>query len=181
MQALLVAQPRDVGFREPDRQVGRLIVVAAAEDLAAPINPRQSLAVGQRNVQPDGADFAFETAIDQRQKPLAAHSRNGRQGDALRITQHVVIEARPCDRIEQIDLIHHLDQPVFSGVVEPEIDQHAKHVPALRLTVGMINVADMDNDVGLGDLLKGRSEGGNEMSGQVRDEADRVRQNRSTP
>ena len=50
MQALLVAQPRDVGFREPDRQVGRLIVVAAAEDLAAPINPRQSLAIGQRDV-----------------------------------------------------------------------------------------------------------------------------------
>ena len=77
MQALLVAQPRDVGFREPDRQVGRLIVVAAAEDLAAPINPRQSLAVGQRNVQPDGAEFAFETAIDHCQKHLAPLPRDG--------------------------------------------------------------------------------------------------------
>ena len=40
MQALLVAQPRDVGLREPDRQVGRIIVVAPAENLAMPINPR---------------------------------------------------------------------------------------------------------------------------------------------
>jgi len=50
MQALLMAQPRNVGLRELDREMRRLIVVAAAEDLAAPINPRQSLAVGQRDV-----------------------------------------------------------------------------------------------------------------------------------
>ena len=60
MQALLVAQPRDVCLREPDRQVGRITVVAPAKNLAVPINPRQSLAVAQRDVQSDCADFAFE-------------------------------------------------------------------------------------------------------------------------
>ena len=65
MQALLVAQPRYVGLGEPHRQVGGLIVVASTEDLAAPINPRQSLAISQRDVQPDRADFGFESAIDQ--------------------------------------------------------------------------------------------------------------------
>ena len=66
MHALLVMQPRDVGLGEPDRQMCHLIVVTPAEDLAASINPRQSLAVGQRDIQPDGADLAFEAAIDQR-------------------------------------------------------------------------------------------------------------------
>jgi len=179
MQALLVAQPRDVGFREPDRQVGRLIVVAPAEDFAALIDPRQSLAVAQRDVQPDGADFGFEPAIDQRQKAIAALSCDSRQRDALRITQHVVLEARPRSRVDEIDLVHHLDQPAFDGFAEPEIDEHAKHVPALGLAVRMISVADMDDDVGFDDLLEGRPEGGDEMGRQVRNEADRVRQDRS--
>ena len=144
----------------------RFIVVAPAEYLAVPINRRQSLVVGQRDVQPDGADFAFEPAIDQRQKRIAALSRNGRQRDALRITQHVVLKARPRGRVDEIDLVHHLDQPAFDGFTEPEIDQHAEHVPALGLAVGMISVADVDDDVGFGDFLEGRPEGGDEMVGR---------------
>ena len=50
MQTLLVAEPRNVGLGEPHREVRSLVVVAAAENLAAPINPRQSLAIGQRDV-----------------------------------------------------------------------------------------------------------------------------------
>ena len=60
MQALAVAQARNVGFRKPHRQVGRLIVVTAAEHLAMPVDPRQGLAVGQRYVEPQDAGFAFE-------------------------------------------------------------------------------------------------------------------------
>ena len=66
MQALLVTQPRDVGFGEADRQVGRLVVVAPAENFAVPINPRQGFAVGQRNVQPHATDIVVEATVDQR-------------------------------------------------------------------------------------------------------------------
>ena len=66
MQALLVAQPRDIGLGKPNRQVGCLAVVAATKDFAVPINPRQGLAVSQRDVQPDRAAFACEPPIDKR-------------------------------------------------------------------------------------------------------------------
>ena len=109
MHALLVMQPCDVGFGEPDRQMCHLIVVTPAEDLAAAINPRQSLAVGQRDIQPDSAEFTFEPAINQRQELLAALSRDRRQRDPVRITQRGVLKARPRGRVEEIDLVHHLD------------------------------------------------------------------------
>ena len=66
MQTLLVAQPLDVHLGKPDPHVGRLVVVAPTEDLAMPINPRQRLTIRQWDVQPDGADFGLEPAIDQR-------------------------------------------------------------------------------------------------------------------
>ena len=45
----------------------------------------------------------------------------------------------------------------------------------------MMRVADMDDDVGFGDLFEGRAEGGDEMGRQVGDEADRVGQDRLAP
>ena len=175
MQALLVAQPRDVGLREPDRQVCRIIVVAPAENLAMPINPRQSLAVAQRDVHSDSADFAYEPAIDQRHKRLAAFPGNGRQRNALRIAQRVVLEPHPGGGVNEIDLVHHFDQPALDGFAEPEIAENVENVPALVLAVSMIDVADLDDDVGFGDFLEGRSKGGDEMCRQIRDEAHRVR------
>src|SRR5262249_20595018 len=89
VQTLLVAQPRDVGLGEPDRQVRRLMVVATAQDLAVPINPRQSLAVSQRDIQSDSAEFVFEPMIDQLQKSRTALSGDGGERDAVRIAQGV--------------------------------------------------------------------------------------------
>ena len=83
---LLVAQSRNVYFGEPDRQVGRLIVVAPAEDLPVPINPPQSLAVGQRDIQPHGTNIAFEPAIDQCQEILAALSGDRRDCNPVRLS-----------------------------------------------------------------------------------------------
>ena len=68
--------------------------------------------------------------------------------------------------------------PSSTGSIEAEIDEHGQHVVALRLAVGMMRVADMDDDIGFGDLFERGAEGGDEMGRQVRDEADRVRQDR---
>ena len=46
VQPLVVAQPRNVGVGEPNRKVGRHVVVTPAEHLAVPVNPCQGLAVG---------------------------------------------------------------------------------------------------------------------------------------
>jgi len=181
MRTLLVAQPRDVGLGKPDRQVGGLMVVAAPQDLAALIDPRQSLAIGQRDIQSNSSEFVFEPMIDQLQECLATLSRDGRQRDAVRIAQGMVREARPRHGIEEIGLVHHLDHPVFDRIAAPELGEHAEHIPALGLAVGMIGVTDMDDDIGFGDLLEGRPEGGDKMGGQIRNEADRVRQDNGPP
>ena len=46
MQSLLVAQAGQVSFGQADRQVGGLAVVAAAQDLAVPVDPSECFAVG---------------------------------------------------------------------------------------------------------------------------------------
>src|SRR5205823_7129843 len=65
MQALAMAQARDILFGKSHREMRRLVVVAAAEHLAAPIQPGQCLAVGQRDVEPNDAGLALEAGIDQ--------------------------------------------------------------------------------------------------------------------
>ena len=78
MQALSMAEPRDVVFRQSSRDVRRLIVVAAAQHLAALVYPRQCLAVGQRDIEPHDAGIALEPAIDQLEQPVASLTRRGR-------------------------------------------------------------------------------------------------------
>ena len=83
---LLVAQSRNVYFGEPDGQVGRFIVVAPAEDLAVPVKPRQRLAVGQRDIEPHDANFAFKPMVDQCQEILAALSGDRRDCNPVRLS-----------------------------------------------------------------------------------------------
>ena len=68
--------------------------------------------------------------------------------------------------------------PSSTRLVEAEIAEHRQHIVALRRAVGVMRIADMDDDVGLGHLFQGRAEGGDQMGRQVGDEADRVGQDR---
>ena len=76
MQAPVMAQARNISFREPYRQVGGLVVVPAAEDLSVSVYPRQCLAIGQRDVQPKKPGLVFEPAVDRFEQgiaPLTCH------------------------------------------------------------------------------------------------------------
>src|SRR5215831_12496114 len=81
VQALAVLQTRDVCFGEPDGEMSRLVVVAPPDDLAAPIQPSQCPAVGQRDVQPHYAVRALESVIEKLEQPIAPLSRRRRQGN----------------------------------------------------------------------------------------------------
>ena len=181
VQALAVLQARDVGFGEPDGEMNCLVVVAPPNDLAAPIQPGQCPAVGQRDVQPNHSVRALEPAIEKLEQRIAPLSRRRRQGNTMRIAQPQVFETVARRRFEQIDLVHHLDQPVFEGLAQAEIAKHVQHVYALCLAVRMIGIADMDDDIGFGNLFQRRTKSRDEMGRKLRDETDRVRQDDLPP
>src|SRR5215470_19814602 len=95
--------------------MNRLVVVAPANHLAAPIQPSQCPAVGQRDVQPNHAVRALKVAIEKLEERITPLSRRGRERNTMRIEQLPVFETVARRRIEQVDLVHHLDQPVFEG------------------------------------------------------------------
>ena len=70
-------------------------------------------------------------------------------------------------------------EAVLDRLAEAEIGEHGVHVVALRLGVGMMDVAHMDDEVGLGHFLERGAERGDEMGRQIGDEADRVGQDRA--
>jgi hypothetical protein len=86
----------------------------------------------------------------------------------------LLLQALPRRRIEQVDLVQRLDQPLLDRLIEAEIDEDVQHVVALRLAVGMMRIADVDDDVRFGDLFERGAEGGNQMGREIRDETDRV-------
>src|SRR5271165_2019424 len=77
VQALSMAEPRNVLFGQPGRYVRRIIVVAPAEHLAAFVYPRQCFAVGQRNIEPYDAAIALEPVIEQLKQRIASLTRRG--------------------------------------------------------------------------------------------------------
>jgi hypothetical protein len=66
--------------------------------------------------------------------------------------------------------------PVLRHAVE-----HGSHVRPLRLAVGVGGVAHVQDDVGLGHLLQRGAEGGDQLRGQLADEAHRVGQDHPAP
>src|SRR3954452_25124882 len=106
MQALAMAQTRNVALREPHRQVGGLVVVAAAEDLAAPVYPCQCLAVGQRDVQPKNLRGSFEPAIDRLEQLMTTLAGRSRQSNTWHIAQLTGFQAGACRLVKQVDLVH---------------------------------------------------------------------------
>ena len=141
VQPLLVAQAGEIGVAEADRKVGGLAVVAAAEDLAMAIDPRQGLAVAQRDVEPHRGESSLcsrrSSSASSASQPSPVAADNAM---VSRISQRVVFEAGALGRVEQVDFVHRLDQPVLARPVwskirerrvgEPQIAEHRQHVLA---------------------------------------------------
>ena len=162
--------------------MGGLGVVAAAEHLAVPVDPCQGLAVGQRHVEPHGARAVFQPAIEHRSSPshpspVAADSATVW---VLRCAWFKRL-SRSAGSSRSILFSTSISPSSTSCRSRPEIAEHGQHVVALRRAVGVMRVAHMHDDVGLGDLFQRGAEGRDEMGRQVGDEAHRVGQDRLRP
>src|SRR5262245_66653088 len=110
MQAM--AQACNVSLREPHRQVGGLVVVTAAEDLAAPVYPCQCLAVGQRDVQPENLRRSFEPAIDRLEQLMTTFDCRSGPHNAWRIAPLAGFQAVARRGLDEVDLVHRPSQPL---------------------------------------------------------------------
>ena len=79
-------------------------------------------------------------------------------------------------RVEQIELVPHLEQPPVVVRVDPELSEDRLDVGRLRVAVLVRDVAHVQDHVGLDHLLERGAEGRHEHRRQVGDEADRVGQ-----
>ena len=79
-------------------------------------------------------------------------------------------------RIEQIQLVEHLDDAGLEAIFDAELGQHPQHVGALLGAVRMGAVTDMHDEVGGDHFLQGRAERCHEVVRQVGNEAHGVGQ-----
>src|SRR4029077_6099656 len=112
------------------------------------------LPVGERNIEPNEVGIVPEPAIDQVEQRVASITGRGRQSNALQITHLFLLQTVPCRRIEQVDLVEGLDQPFLDRLTEAEIYENVQDVLALSLAVRVMDIADMNDDVGFRDLFK---------------------------
>ena len=99
--------------------------------------------------------------------PSASSPVAADQGYALQIAQPSLLQALPRCRIEQVDLVQRLDQPLLNRLIEAEIGEDVQHVVALCLGVGVMRIADVDDDIRFGDLFERGAESGNKMGRKV--------------
>ena len=105
-------------------------------------------------------------------EPLPRHRRDDR--GALPCRQ--LLQHRQTLALHQIGLVPHLDYAAAAFLVEAEIGQHARDILGLGGGLLMGDVAHMQHDFRLDDLLERRPERRHEHRRQIRDEADRVRE-----
>src|SRR5215831_13763686 len=96
----------------------RLVVVAAADDLAPIVYPGQGLAVCERDIEAHDAGSVFEPAVDQFEQRIASLARRGRKDYALRIPQLLISKGCARGGVEQIGLIHRFNDTVLDRLVE---------------------------------------------------------------
>ena len=157
----------------------RLAVVAAAEHLAALIDPGEGLAVARaaHRCRTARAVLSSRRAINARSpshpSPVRADSATTSSLRWVWLTS----ASRDSSSSRSI-LLSTSISPSSTSWPRPSSRQHRQHVGALRGAVRVMGVADMDDDVGLGDLFQRRAERGDQMRRQVGDEADRVGEDR---
>ncbi len=132
----------------------------------------------QRDVEqePAGGETQFN-AVAQFIQPLPRQRRNdqrlGLRAGLGRAAARGVFRRREVFGIEQIRLVPDFHQPAVAGI-NAEIGEDRLDVGALRLGVLMRDVADMQDDVGLDDLLERRPKSRDQHRRQLGDEADGV-------
>ena len=171
-------EPCPVGGLEGHFEVGAGVVVVALPYLAMLVKPGQGGAVlevyGKAGNLAAGGHQPVKHGIEPVQ--TLAGQRRDRDcrltGGTAGLGQGML--ARP--GIQQIDLVQHFDQPGVGLGVDLQVPKDAMDVVPLGLTVGVREVADVKDDVGGRDLLKGGAKGRHQRRRQVGNEPNRVRE-----
>src|SRR5579883_1208212 len=157
-----------------DAHDGDAILILSVDDLAHPVQPGKRAAVREVDSEIDDLPAIHEAPIDEFQQ--AANSLSGERRDRKDLRpmraayQPVVFLWR-----QLVDLVQDLDYPTIAFGLDPHAAQHLEYIRLLGLAVGMSNVAHMEDEVCLLDLLERGAERSHQMGWKVRDEADRIR------
>src|SRR3954452_7577175 len=113
MQPLAMSQSPEIGPREANGQMSGLGIVAATEHLAMLVDPGQGLAVGKRHVKPHRAGAILQAVINQPEQRVAPLPGRCRQRNRLAVALRLVQQGFACARLQEIDLVQNLYQPVL--------------------------------------------------------------------
>src|SRR5207248_8469057 len=132
MQPLTVAEAAEIGLGETHREMRGFAIVAPAEHFAMGIDPGQGASVAERHVKPHGAETGVEPAIDQLQQPVAPLPRYGGQSHRVSIAPLDLVRERGARRwLQQIDLVHDLDEPLLDQGLEAEVAEYRQYIGLL--------------------------------------------------
>jgi tRNA dimethylallyltransferase len=110
--------------------------------------------------------------------PLPRQRRNQRHA---RIAPSRGLDDRGGVGAEQVGLVPDLPEAELVVGIDAEVGEDAAHVLGLVLGLGMGDVADVQDEVGVEHLLERRPEGRDELGGQVGDEPHGVREDDAAP
>ena len=107
---------------------------------------------------------------------IKALARDGRDGHHVFAPQSFLVQAAALFIGKQVDLVPCLDPRRSAFFRQPQRCKHVIDVLTLCLMVWMCEITDVDDQVGRSHFLERRPERRDQLGRQIRDEADRVRQ-----
>ena len=122
-----------------------------------------------------------EARIDGRQQSVdaLAGQRGHQHGRPIAARPIARSASARAGRVQRSALFHTSSMRASAAVgIDAEVGQHRLHVAALRLGLGVADVAHVQDEVGLDHLLQRGAEGRDQRGRQVGDEADGVGQDR---
>ena len=173
------AEAAEIGLAQAHLDMRILLVIVPAQHLAMGIKPGERRAVAQA-ARRAARDAGRRRAAGRAGPRAASHPSPvaAEIGTASRLRCAWLASALRCSSVSRSILLSASMSPCSTVSPRPELVEHGVHIVALRLALGMMDVADMDDEIGLGHLFQRGAEGGDEMRRQVGDEADRVGQDR---
>lgn len=146
------------------------------------INPSCKRTIGVFDTQGNFLPFSGKPFIQQVQKLFATFAGQGRNRQYARRTSFGFFDPTSLLAIQKIDFIQQFNIAILMFYfVKPQTFKNRQYVFFLNVAVFVGNVTDMDNNVRFQDFFQRGSERHNQFMRQVRDKADRVRENNLRP
>src|SRR5271165_814379 len=170
--------PLDLVRGNANGQTQDALLVAPRHDLSVFVEPMQPLPVAGVKGEFDHRPSASQPILDRRHETIDPFPSRGGDGERRRLPHLLLLDERGARAlIETVEFVPGLNDAV-GAVGDADLGQNRVDVMALRIAVTVGYVAHVDNDVRTLHLFERGPEGGNERRRQIRDEADRVGEDR---